>query len=322
MKQIISDIIVVAPGSSVKDEVLSNVQSYLKQKPYGTEYFLEFDRSCVFHSASDKQRGESLAKALGYANLLPAGRRALIWGLRGGWGSARLLPELNKLKKPKNTPVLMGISDLTCLHLHWNLVWKLPSIHGPLLDRAAGGSLPDDVHEEMWRVLNGKQSEVIFSVRAMNPKAKAVDLAKSGQSGVMIGGNLASFLSLLSTEFEPRLGKSGVKQFLFLEDIGERGYKIDRMLWQLSKWRSFSRIAGIFFGQFTDGAESPSPGAVDYTEIALTRFAESVRVPVWMGIESGHGERLRPLPLGAPLVVQGGTLRLMNPLAEVRKGNR
>lgn len=247
-----------------------------------------------FHAQTDEKRLEFAREAL----LSPDSRA--VWCVRGGYGSNRLIPGLLKLKPPREPKLFIGISDVTSLHLFLNQKWKWSTVHGPLLDRLGSGTLPARVQDECRALCFGSKREILF--RGLKPMNEA---ARKGRSvrGEVRGGNLTVLHSALATPLEPRLeGK-----ILFLEDIGERGYRVDRMLEQLRQAGTFRGCRGIVLGHFLGGLE-PGSDEATYVPFALARFAGLIGIPVWKGLEAGHGDRQRVLPLGTTAVISDGTL--------------
>ncbi len=214
-----------------------------------------------------------------------------VWCVRGGSGTARLLEALPATPPAKCKPVI-GLSDITSLHLFLNTVWKWSSMHGAGLARI--GTNPPET-EETFKVLLGTQQRIVFSsLQPLNAAARQKKELKS----TTCGGNLSIVATTIGTPWSIA-GKEG---FLFLEDIAERGYKIDRTLVHLRQAGVFQKTEAVIFGDFIGGKEPDGSTKVQH---ALNRFAEEMPIPVLQGIESGHGKLQRPLPFGTE-----ATLRL------------
>ena len=116
--------------------------------------------------------------------------------------------------------------------------------------------------------------------------------------------------SAIATKIEPKLeGK-----ILFLEDTGERGYRVDRMLEQFKQAGLFKKCEAIVLGPFLGGYE-PQKDKFSYIPFALQSFADGINIPVWREIEVGHGEKQRCLPLGTKAILQNKTLRVQSGVA-------
>jgi muramoyltetrapeptide carboxypeptidase len=221
-----------------------------------------------------------------------------IWCLRGGYGSMRLIPHLMKMKKPKRPKLFIGFSDITALHLFFSQEWNWPVIHGRTVSQMSPelGKTPD--RQLLKKIIFGKvQSFTFKGLSPMNPAAEKSRLIK----GKITGGNLRILQSSLGTNWE--LSSKG--KILFIEDVGERGYSIDRMLEQLVQAEIINRgVKAIVFGDFTEGHEKDGR---DLTWNALQSFAERVPYPVLRGLPAGHGlESNFPVPFNTDCELETG----------------
>jgi len=210
-----------------------------------------------------------------------------IWCLRGGYGSMRLIPHLIKLKPPKRPKLFVGFSDITSLHLFLSQSWGWPVIHGRTISQLSIALKQTKDRAFLKDLIFGRKESKTF--KNLVPLNKSATQALS-LSGVITGGNLRMIQSSLGTPWEIRpKGK-----ILFIEDVSEIGYSLDRMFEQLIQARLFdNRIKAIIFGDFTDGKEK---NGNDLTSDALLRFASRVPYPVLKGLPAGHGEINYPVP--------------------------
>jgi muramoyltetrapeptide carboxypeptidase len=213
-----------------------------------------------------------------------------IWALRGGSGGFRFMEEMLKWKKPSKTKVFVGISDTTFVHLFLNQKWKWPSLHGPMISMLGArkkGANEVKERRDLEKVIFGRTEEVVFSgLHPMNIAAKK----KKNIHGLLSGGNLCIVESTLGTRYEPKFNG----QIVFLEDIDERGYAIERSLEHMRNAGTFNGVRAVVFGDFVGGRES---NGRDLTVKALSRFAMNSNFPVLKGLKSGHGSLVRALPL-------------------------
>jgi muramoyltetrapeptide carboxypeptidase len=225
---------------------------------------------------------------------------AVIWAVRGGYGSLHLIPELEKIKKPKHQKLLIGFSDITTLHLFLNQKWGWKSWHGPHLDRLH--ALSEKKQKQLYELLTATQSSLTFaSLKAMNTAAK-----KSLQiKGSIFGGNLVTLQSSLGTSSAVR----GQGKILFIEDIGERGYRVDRVLEHFVQAGVFKNIRALILGPFVGGQE---PSGRDLTQKVLQEFSTRQNFPIFSGLKSGHIPDSLILPFSTPAVLnkQGSTYQL------------
>lgn len=273
---------IVAPASACSEEHFRLGVKWIENmgfKPRFNPHILQPD---LYLSNSDAFRFQDLKKAF-YAKDSKA-----IWCLRGGYGSFRLWPELLKLSKKTPPKLFIGLSDITSMHQFVNQKWGWPSLHASLLDRVGQNKLPADVEQELVQVVSGAKNSVSFAgLTAMNAAASKKKVIK----GTVRGGNLCTFMVSVGTKLQPKYQKKD-NVILFFEDIGERGYKVDRFLQHLSQAGIFKNVAAIVFGDFVDGLESNGQSLVHET---LMRFAKQTKIPVLSGVETGHGVIQRPL---------------------------
>jgi len=290
---------IICPGYAVTDEVLSKSVAVIESWGYRARVPDELLKPEFFHSNSDAKRFAHLKTAITSKD------SSAIWCLRGGYGSNRLIPSLAKIRRPLRSKVLIGISDITSIHSFLNQKWGWPTLHASLVDRIAKGNLPDVHLQETLRCLTGEQKTVEHKLSALNEAAKKAVVRK----GMVRGGNLTTLQSLIGTPWNPHFKNC----FLFLEDLGERGYRVDRMLEHLIQAGALNGCQGVVFGHFTGGEELNADGSRGLSRVpeALQRFAlYQKKIPVWQGVQSGHDIDLRPVPLQTPAVLRQGILSI------------
>lgn len=281
---------VIAPAGPPAPGRLDPVEGWLRERGYRAELL----PSCFgpppldFLAAPDDVRLADVHRA--FAD--PAFDAVL--ALRGGSGCIRLLDRLDLGRLAASRKLLVGYSDLTVLHALRTQA-GIASLHAPMpaSDWGLPGAQADtdalfDALARGWR-----RGDVVGQAA---PHALSHG---GGARGRLIGGNLAMFCALLGTPYLPEVDGA----LLFLEDISEAPYRVDRMLSQLRLAGVLDRIAGLVLGSFS-GAEPP--------DAVLADHLAALRRPVLAGWPSGHGQPNRPLPLGvmAELDVAAGTLTL------------
>jgi muramoyltetrapeptide carboxypeptidase len=233
-----------------------------------------------------------------------------VLAVRGGWGSARVLPHLDWKTIQANPKLLVGFSDITALHLAIQARAGFPTIHGP----TAGGSwtryshaafrdLAFDGKLPTYRNLPGDQD------RLVQREGRTRTIRPGKAAGRLLGGNLTVLTHLVGTPWLPDF--SGA--ILFLEDTDEAPYRIDRMLTQLGQAGILRRVAGVVFGQCTNC--KPSDGSTSLFTLAevLRQHLEPLGVPVYSGAMFGHVDDQFSLPVGcrAEIDADAGTIRLL-----------
>jgi muramoyltetrapeptide carboxypeptidase len=206
-----------------------------------------------------------------------------IFFARGGYGVQRLLERIPFEIIQKNPKWCIGFSDLTALHQA--LVCKsIPAIHGPVIKTFPKRETP--ALEAFRNVLFGGLPELKWKGGVI----------KSGKAeGKLIGGNLSLWQSSIDTPFETKHQDS----ILFLEEVGEDFYRVERMLLHLKRSGRLSGLAGLVFGQFTDCAKG-NPPFNDSIENVLASLTKELKIPAVMHFPAGHGKDNYPLILGLP----------------------
>lgn len=280
---------VVAPGFASKPEDVEKSRQFLLKWGLVPRIPKNLIQKHFMHANSDEKRFGFIRDAL------HAKDSKVIWCLRGGYGSNRLLPYLDKVK-PKQQKLLVGISDITSLHVYFEQKWNWPTLHASVLDRMGSGKVPPKIEKETMDMIFGRTSTVEFNkLKAMNPAALKMKPVKSA----VVGGNLITLQSTLGTPYQLNLdGK-----ILFIEDLGERGYRVDRVLEQFSQAGMFKKCKGLVIGEFLGGEE---PGGKALWPQVFKSWAERLDIPVFSGMEAGHGIIQRPLPLYTKAVLSGG----------------
>ncbi len=278
----------VLPASGLPIEILKQAEAFLQSWGLKARYPKDILRPHVIFAQSDEKRFQFLKDAL-----LNKESKA-VWCLRGGYGSIRLLPSLQKLKKPDHQKFFIGISDVTSLHLFLNQKWGWTTYHGSLIDRLAKSTLPVAPREELKGVLFGEALQVSFAITPRNKQALQVKKVKAK----VLGGNLVTIQSTLGTPFEI----DTQKRFLFFEEIGERGYRMDRIMEHLNQAGKFKHCAGLLVGHVVGGEEpsvEPQKKAVSTWDLVFEDWLQRLQIPVFSGVPSGHGTDLHCLPLNS-----------------------
>ena len=211
--------------------------------------------------------------------------------LRGGYGAMRILDQLNYELIARHPKIFMGFSDITALHIALLNRCDLATFHGPMAAANwAGTPLDDFSRESMYRAL--MSTEPVGELR--NPEGYPRQTVNPGQAeGQLVGGNLMLIASSLGTPWE--IDTKG--RIIFIEEVGERTYCVDRMLTQLRLAGKFEDCAGVVFGDFADCP-------VEYPEFGLT-LEEIIRdvvapsgKPIFTGLRCGHCTPKLTLPFG------------------------
>jgi muramoyltetrapeptide carboxypeptidase len=259
--------------------------------------------------------GDAACRANAIINGLKNPNNDVVWIARGGYGLTPLLPELKKHLKHLNTiPKLIGFSDVTALHCFLLSQCDHISFHGPLAT-----TLADESPEDIDAVLDW-MSEQTTEASYINLTPCADSHSSESISGRFWGGNLTVLGHLAGTGFLPKM--PGI---LFLEDVGERPYRIDRILHQLEQSQAFANIQAVVLGHFSH-CEEPETGQkrmgpVPTTKEVLQAHFVRLKIPVYEGLPCGHQAPNHAFPVGGEATIQQSndraTLYLTTEVTEV-----
>lgn len=234
-------IAVVAPASSPSISVLADVKQWIEKNGFAAQIPDDLLKTETYLANTDKYRFNHLKTVISDPQV------KAIWCLRGGYGCSRLIPELNKIKKQKEK-IFIGLSDITTLHLFFTQKWNWRTLHAPVMSRLAEDQLSDQNEVELMQAILGEKIEFIFDgLKPLNASA----LKQKKITAPVVGGNLTVFSSNCGTGNDV-ISK---KHILFLEDLNERGYRVDRMLQQIKQNKSFKNCVAIVLGDFLGGDE-------------------------------------------------------------------
>lgn len=220
-----------------------------------------------------------------------------VWCLRGGYGMTRILPYVDLEALSRHPKAVIGYSDITALLLALHRATGVVTFHGPM-SRAPLTAF-SRTHFEAALVTPepvGRLGRLTPPSGVLVPRTPRIRAIRPGVAeGPLIGGNLTLLAALAGTRHFPPLDGA----LLFLEDIGEDLYRVDRMLSQLRMIGAFDRVAGVILGQFTDMKRGAGDGgALGFDEVMTTYFAP-LGVPVAYGFPFGHVDDQWTLPIGA-----------------------
>ncbi len=231
-----------------------------------------------------------------------------VWCARGGYGCTRLLPHIDYELIRANPKPLIGYSDITALFIALYQEIGLVSFHGPL----AGSRLVDYSIDCFKAVLmEGRKTLTIRAADAGFPDRfpyQTQRITRGQARGRLIGGNLSLLTALSGTAWSPQLGG----HIVFLEEVEEKPYSVDRMLTQLRQANQLGTAAGIAMGIFNKCIPEPEDNSLDIDE-TLTDRLQDLRIPTYYGLPYGHIRQQATVPTGieAELDVDTGDLRLL-----------
>ncbi len=228
-------------------------------------------------AGSDAQRTEDLQTMLDDENI------KAIWCARGGYGTIRIIDNIDFSKFQQNPKWIIGYSDVTVLHSHIHQHYNIETLHATMPINVAKNT--DDSKESLRKALFGEALTYAFEKHAFNRNGKA--------KGQLVGGNLSMLYSMLGSQSS--IDTKG--KILFIEDLDEYLYHIDRMMQNLKRNVYFNQLAGLVVGGMSDMNDNTIPFGKTAKEIIRDTVAK-YDFPVCFDFPAGHIDDNRSLILG------------------------
>jgi muramoyltetrapeptide carboxypeptidase len=273
---------IVSPAKSIEAQHINHAKKTLEDWGYKVEISKYASNRCNYFSGSDNERLSDLQKVLDDPKV-----KAIVCA-RGGYGSVRILDQLNWSGFKMHPKWIVGFSDITVFHLRCAIL-GIMSLHATMPLNFSSNS--KEALSTLDAALSGKKFEINAPPSSLNKEGLA--------SGKLIGGNLSIIFSLLGTQerFEFEEG------ILFLEDLSEQLYHLDRMFLALKKAGAFNKINGLIVGGMTDLKDTTPSFGMTYEEIILEKM-EGIAIPICFNFPSGHIDDNRAMILGAPVELE------------------
>jgi muramoyltetrapeptide carboxypeptidase len=268
---------IIAPASGFRREEFEAGCAELRRLEYRPFYLPSIFERDLYFAGSVSRRVDELHEMFRRPEI-----KAVLCA-RGGYGCNYLLPHLDLDLIQANPKIFVGCSDVTTLLTYLGDAARLVTFHGPMV--AGDLSRPAGYSEKSWRqALSGNEGEIIIDSDQVTP------LAEGAAEGMLYGGCLSLLCASLGTPYE--IETEGT--LLFLEDRGERPYRIDRMLMQLKLAGKFKTVRGVLFGEMLDCADPGIP-----LQEVIMRILGDLRIPMAIGLKSGHvSDGALTLPFG------------------------
>ncbi|MBL0232162.1 MAG: LD-carboxypeptidase [Chitinophagaceae bacterium] len=236
--------------------------------------------SLNYFSGTDEERLNDLQQMLDDPSI-----KAILFG-RGGYGMGRIIDRLNFKRFLKNPKWIIGYSDITVLHAHLFSNFKISSLHAPMAGAFNDGGDKNEFIASLHDAITGKKANYKTPPHPFNRPGNA--------KGEIVGGNLSLLAHLCGTNSDMKTkGK-----ILFLEDVGEYVYNVDRMLYQLKRNGKFSKLSGLIIGGFTDMKDTERPFGQNAYEVIRDIMADA-DFPVCYDFPVSHTDRNYALKIGA-----------------------
>ncbi|MEN0003122.1 MAG: LD-carboxypeptidase [Bacteroidota bacterium] len=278
----------ITPGSSISDEGLqkavTNIESLGFQVKLGTHVRAERG----YNAGTDAQRLSDLHQM--FEDWQVAG----IWCVRGGYGCTRLLPKVDFKLIKKNPKIFIGYSDITALHHAIFTQTGLICFHGPV----GASDFNAYTVEQLKAVLVEGRAPFTISLAAAGVSEEPVEAAAKTYIGGAAAGQLAGGnLSLLSAMQGTPFALDAKDKLLFLEEVGEKPYRVDRMLTQLRQSARLDKAAGFALGIFNDCEPDEDDRSLSLEETLKDRL-QDLSKPTMYGLPFGHIQQMCTLPIG------------------------
>ena len=238
--------------------------------------------------------------------------------LTGGWGSSRILPYLDFEVIQNNPKVLLGFSDITSLLNGIYAKTGIVTFHGLVADMNFSSYSLEEFNKVVMlgesNIFLGSPNPIEKQVGIINRKNRVSCLFPGIATGQLIGGNLTLISHLIGTPYLPDFNQ----KILFLEEVNEEVYRIDRMLTQIKLSGKLKELAGIVFGKFTR-CDPSNHHATQFTlEEILENFTNELGIPAVTGLMFGHYEDQTTLPIGCNVELDANhrTLKLLEAAVE------
>ncbi len=210
--------------------------------------------------------------------------KAVLCG-RGGYGMGRIIDEIDFKKFSKQPKWIIGYSDITVLHSHLYSNYYISSLHSPMAGAFNDEGYKNEYVLSLKNALEGKKIKYSIPVHEFNKKGEAI--------GELIGGNLALLAHLVGTDSDIKTRG----RILFIEDVGEYSYNVDRMFYQLKRSGKLSKLAGLIIGGFTDMKDTERPFGKTVLEI-IRDIIQEYDYPVCFDFPVSHSDRNYALKVG------------------------
>lgn len=290
---------IVAPASPpASEELLANGIRYLEQLGYRIELGQHIYHRRGYLAGSDEERAADLHQL--FANP----KVKAIFTVRGGYGSLRILPLLNFPLIQRNPKIFMGYSDVTALQMAFYTRLRLVTFSGPMVAVEMAEGLKGKAEEMMWHALTSPKPLGTIRIR----KRDHVAFIRGRSTGTIIGGNLTMISTLIGSRYFPR--EEG--HILLMEEIDERPYRIDRMLYQMKRTKFLQQSSGILLGKFIGCEPAKGRPSLSLRQVIQDIF-EPMNIPVLGHLHHGHVANPLTVPLGVRVTMDAsrGTLQFL-----------
>ncbi len=271
---------IVAPAGPLEERnALEQGVSALERLGFAVRYDERIFDSFRYLAGDDVSRANELMRYFEDPGI------GAVLSLRGGYGCSRLIPLLEERRLRHCCKLFMGFSDITTLHLYFRRRFGWVTVHGPMATSPSLSSISGERATHTLSLFTDPQYRPLLSFPEMEAWIPGV------AEGRLTGGCLSLIVASLGTPYEIKTeGK-----ILFLEDLGEPAYRVDRMFMQLRLAGKLESVAGLLLGTFTECQDPPPKHPLSES---LREIVTGMSVPILANFPAGHGPNNWPLPLG------------------------
>ncbi|MGN6616272.1 MAG: S66 peptidase family protein [Ilyomonas sp.] len=270
---------VVCPSGFMPIEKVQTCLDVLQQWGYHLKIGKTVGHQFHYFAGTDEERLSDLQTMLDDAEV-----KAILCA-RGGYGLSRIIDKINFTTFLQNPKWIIGYSDITVLHAHLNSVFHVASIHSPMASAFNDNGYQNEYVQSLKKVLQGECYQYTSSSNPFNKKGTA--------TAELIGGNLALLAHLIGSVSDIDTNN----KILFIEDIGEYIYNIDRMMLQLKHAGKLDNLSGLIVGSFTDMKDTTIPFGQTIYECIYDKVKE-YSYPVCFDFPVGHTDKNYALKCG------------------------
>ncbi len=276
----------IAPASAFKDKAYQNTLKTLKT--LGLKYIeaKNLHHKTGFLAGTDKERIDDIHEMFANPDV------DAVWCIRGGYGTGRIIPMLDYDLIKKNPKIIVGYSDITSLLHAIFIKTGLVGFHGPTLGSTMNPYSLENIHNVLMK--GAPKTKIEYFDPKSEDSLYAPYVIQSGKmTGQLSGGNLTLLASLAGTKFN----WDATDKLAFIEDIGEKPYRIDRMLTQLRQSANLDKAKGILLGIFEDCPNKEGDDSWSLKEVLIDRLGD-LGIPVFYGFSFGHILNKCTIPVG------------------------
>ncbi|MEK7748078.1 MAG: LD-carboxypeptidase [Nitrospirota bacterium] len=269
---------VIAPAGKVEMESVNCGAYALNALGFQVVLGKHLGKTNRYLAGTDKERADD------FLTLMQDDSIDAVFCARGGYGSSRIIPYIDEIA---NLPakIFVGYSDITTLLLYLSKKYRMVTFHGPMVAAEFGSASYAGDIQSLIQILSGEVSKMV--------SPRIVSLKQGTAEGILTGGCLTLLCTTIGTPYEIETKD----RILFIEDIAEAPYRIDRMLTHLKQLKKFDHIRGLIIGQM------PACSSEILPEIIQDIFSD-FDFPILFSFPSGHGDSLFTLPFGVSVRIE------------------